>query len=132
MRQPENSIRTYLCAANSLRRGGLGLRFEVHAGGEVLPAFVVRHMEGVSAFINRCAHRDLELDWSPGEFFDLESKWLICATHGAHYDPKTGDCQSGPCNGVGLTTLSIIEEAGGIYLVDPRYHTQSNRIEANP
>ena len=43
---------------------------------EVLPAFVVRHMQGVSAFINRCAHRDLELDWSPGEFFDLESKWL--------------------------------------------------------
>ena len=69
---------------------------------------------------------------SPGEFFDLESKWLICATHGAHYDPKTGDCQSGPCNGAGLTALSIIEEAGGIYLVDPRYHTQSNLIEANP
>ena len=132
MSQLENNTRTYLCAAESLRRGGLGLRFEVHADGEVLPAFVVRHRDGVSAFINRCGHRDLELDWALGEFFDLESKSLICATHGAHYDPKTGDCQSGPCNGAGLTALSIIEEAGGIYLVDPRYHSQSSRIEANP
>ena len=121
-----------MCASHSLKQGGIGVRFKVHAGGEVLPAFVVRHRDGVAAFINRCGHRDLELDWSPGEFFDLESRWLICATHGAHYDPTTGACQSGPCNGVGLTVLAIIEEAGGIYLADPCYHTQSLGIETNP
>jgi nitrite reductase/ring-hydroxylating ferredoxin subunit len=132
MSPSKNNVRTYLCASHSLKQGGIGVRFKVHAGGEVLPAFVVRHRDGVAAFINRCGHRDLELDWSLGEFFDLESRWLICATHGAHYDPKTGACQSGPCNGVGLTVLAIIEEAGGIYLADPCYHTQSLGIETNP
>jgi len=129
MIQTEESVRTYLCASDSLETGGLGLRFEVNAGGEVLSAFAVRHTGGVSAFINRCGHRDLQLDWSPGEFFDLDSRWLICATHGALYDPETGVCRGGPCNGTGLTALAIIEESGGIYLVDPRYHARSGSLE---
>ena len=121
MRQTEVPARTYLCAADLLESGHHGFRFEVSRDGQTLPAFVIRHSYGVSAFLNRCGHRDLELDWSLGEFFDQESRWLICATHGALYDPVTGTCKSGPCNGAGLTPLDIIEEEGAIYLVDARY-----------
>ncbi|HCK76024.1 MAG TPA: (2Fe-2S)-binding protein [Gammaproteobacteria bacterium] len=129
MSRTEKRARGYLCASDSLETGGLGFRFEVHSDGEVVSAFAVRHSCGVSAFINRCGHRDLELDWSPGEFFDLESRWLICATHGALYDPKTGVCRGGPCNGTPLTAIGVIEESGGIYLVDPRYHVRSDNPE---
>ena len=121
MRQTELPARTYLCAADLLESGHHGFRFEVSRDGQTLPAFVIRHIHGVSAFLNRCGHRELELDWSLGEFFDQESRWLICATHGALYDPVTGSCKSGPCNGAGLTPLDVIEEEGAIYLVDACY-----------
>ena len=66
-------------------------------------------------------HLDLELDWDPGLFFDLDQRHLICATHGALYSAGTGECVSGPCNGSGLEVLQIEETEGIVYLTDPRY-----------
>jgi len=110
-----------LCRSEELDVGGTGLRFEVQKDGEKRSAFAVRSTAGISAFLNRCGHRDLELDWSPGEFFDLDARLLICATHGALYDPQSGACKGGPCNGVGLRPLSVMEEAGLVYLIDVNY-----------
>ena len=110
-----------LCRSEELDVGGTGLRFEVQKDGEKRPAFAVRSTAGISAFLNRCGHRDLELDWSPGEFFDLDARLLICATHGALYDPQSGACKGGPCNGVGLRPLSVMEAAGLVYLIDVNY-----------
>ncbi len=118
----------FLCRSDDLNVGGTGWRFEVQKDGEKQPAFVVRSTAGVSAFLNRCGHRDLELDWSPGEFFDLDARLLICATHGALYDPQTGACKGGPCNGVGLHPLSVTEEGGLVYLTDENYSVVSNEI----
>ena len=111
----------FLCRLEDLDVGGTGLRFEVQKDGEKRPAFAVRSTAGISAFLNRCGHRDLELDWSPGEFFDLDARLLICATHGALYDPQSGACKGGPRNGVGLRPLSVMEEAGLVYLIDVNY-----------
>ena len=110
-----------LCRSEELDVGGTGLRFEVQKDGEKRAAFAVRSTAGVSAFLNRCGHRDLELDWSPGEFFDLDARLLICATHGALYDPQSGACKGGPCNGVGLRPLSVMEDAGLVYLIDVNF-----------
>ena len=59
----------------------------------------------------------MELDWKPGEFFDLTGLYLICATHGALFDPATGACLGGRCNGRGLDVIRIVEENGGVYLI---------------
>ena len=63
----------------------------------------------------------LELDWEPGEVFDLDGEYLICANHGALYEPETGACAGGPCNGVGLEPLIVVETEGKVYLDDPHY-----------
>ena len=111
-----------LCPSNDLLSGGLGIRFSVKDSNEkTWPAFVVRHPHGVSAFLNRCSHLALELDWEPGQFFDIDGEHLICATHGALYAAQSGDCAGGPCNGTGLQPLNVEEEAGSIYLKDPVY-----------
>ena len=110
-----------LCRSEDLDVGGMGLRFEVQVDGERQPAFAVRSASGISAFLNKCGHRDLELDWSPGEFFDLDGRLLSCATHGAVYDPQSGACKGGPCNGVGLRPLAVVEERGLVYLTDVTY-----------
>ena len=111
-----------LCASNDLLLGGLGIRFSVKdSNDKTWPAFVVRHRHGVSAFLNRCSHLALELDWEPGQFFDIDGEHLICATHGALYAPQSGECAGGPCNGTGLEPLTVEEEAGSIKLKDPVY-----------
>ena len=112
---------TPICSSDALEVGGLGVRFEVVCESDALPAFVVRHSRGVAAYINRCAHLALELDWERGLFFDVGQRHLICATHGALYTADNGECVSGPCNGSGLEALKIVETEGTIYLSDPHY-----------
>ena len=110
-----------ICSSDVLIVGGLGVRFEVTDERESWPAFVVRHSQGLAAYINRCAHLALELDWDPGLFFDVDQKHLICATHGALYAADSGECVSGPCDGSGLEALQVVEAEGNVYLNDPRY-----------
>ena len=112
---------TVICCSDDLAVGGLGVCFEVADGNDVWPAFVVRHPRGVAAYINRCAHLTLELDWDQGHFFDLDRRYLICAAHGALYTADTGECVSGPCNGSGLEALKVAEAGGTVYLTDSRY-----------
>jgi len=110
-----------ICSSDALDVGGLGFRFEVADHNRGWPAFVVRHSQGVAAYINRCAHLTLELDWDRGHFFDVDQQHLVCATHGALYTADTGECVSGPCNGSGLEVLKVDEKGGAVYLRDPRY-----------
>lgn len=106
-----------ICSVEDLQESGRGVRFRVQYRDQVEPAFAVRHAGGVSAFLNRCAHRFLELDWQEGEFFDADKRFLVCATHDARYDPATGTCVSGPCRGAGLIALSVHEKDGWVWLV---------------
>jgi len=112
---------TAICSSDALEVGGLGVRFGVVDENDTWPAFVVRHSQGLAAYINRCAHLALELDWDNGLFFDVDQRHLICTTHGALYTADTGECVSGPCNGSGLEALKVVEARGTVYLSDPRY-----------
>jgi len=107
-----------ICAGAQLAEGGIGVRFERELGGKSEPAFVIRYDGEARAFLNRCAHVPVELDWQPGVFFDADGLYLICATHGALYDPATGACVGGPCRGQGLTALAVSEIDGNIFLED--------------
>jgi nitrite reductase/ring-hydroxylating ferredoxin subunit len=105
-----------VCPASRLVDGGTGVRFEVVAGGAPAAAFVVRHRGRVFGYLNRCAHVAMELDWIEGRFFDADGQWLLCATHGAAYDPSSGRCVGGPCAGHGgLRRLQVVEDGGVVY-----------------
>lgn len=104
-----------ICASEALVDGGDAVRFQVTRDGEEAPAFVVRHRNRVHAYINRCSHRGIKLDWDAGKFFDRRGRYLICAVHGARYEPATGNCIGGPCNG-GLVKLPVIEKNSAVYL----------------
>jgi nitrite reductase/ring-hydroxylating ferredoxin subunit len=104
-----------VCASGDLAEGGDGVRFEVESKGEKLPAFAIRYRGRVYAYLNRCAHISMELDWQPGKFFDAEREYLICSTHGALYAPESGACRGGPCKGAGLSRLDAWEAGGRVY-----------------
>jgi nitrite reductase/ring-hydroxylating ferredoxin subunit len=108
-----------ICASCELRDSGRAVRFEIGHGGTVLPAFVVRFGGVVYAYLNRCGHRAMELDWREGEVFDLEGRHLICSTHGASYAPDSGRCLGGPCAGAPLHRLRVMERDGGVYYLGP-------------
>ena len=107
-----------ICASADLPNGGTAVRFTVERHGVAEPAFAVRHRGTVHAYLNRCAHAPVEMDWQEGQFFDRSGLYLTCSMHGALYDPANGECLAGPCYGKGLTPLSVVERDGGIYLRD--------------
>ena len=107
-----------LCPSGALADGGKGVRFSVTFRGETVPAFAVRHLGTAHAYLNRCAHVAMELDWQPGEFFEPDAEFLMCATHGALYDPSTGACRGGACAGHGgLRRIELVEREERVYWV---------------
>lgn len=108
---PASSVK--VCASAELVDGGDGVRFDVDFQNEICNAFVVRFDGQVKGFLNRCPHVDAELDWMPGKFFDSEGCWLVCASHGALFDPASGDCVAGPAKH-GLMALRVQEHNGNV------------------
>jgi nitrite reductase/ring-hydroxylating ferredoxin subunit len=104
-----------ICESAALRDSGDGVRFEIEYRGERAPAFAVRYGGRVHAYLNRCAHVAMELDWREGQFFDLEGRDLICSTHGAVYAAASGRCLGGPCGGTPLVRLQVEERDGRVY-----------------
>jgi nitrite reductase/ring-hydroxylating ferredoxin subunit len=105
-----------ICESAALDEAGRGIRFEVTWGEETYPAFAIRFKGKVRAYLNRCGHIPVELDWNHGEFLDISKQFIVCATHGACYDPETGNCLGGPCNGNGLTPLAVMETGQQVFL----------------
>lgn len=108
-----------ICPSSELADGGSGVRFGVQLEheAETIPAFAIRFRGQVYAYLNRCAHVGVEMDWMEGEFFDDSGLYLICSTHGATYEPESGFCTGGPCKGKSLQQLEIEERDGNIYLL---------------
>ena len=107
-----------ICPSSALADSGKGVRFSVSHRGQPRPAFVIRYRGRVYAYINNCAHVGVELDWQEGEFFDHSKLYLICATHGATYEPESGFCVLGPCRGQSLTALRVMEHDGAVLLLE--------------
>lgn len=105
-----------ICDGSQLSDRGKGHRFSIGNGDNPVPAFVIRFDNQVHGYLNRCAHQEVELDWNEGEFFDIDRRYLLCATHGALYDPASGRCIFGRCNGRALTKLDVREVDGKVYL----------------
>lgn len=106
---------SYVCDAAAVVDGGKGVRFPVIAYGQPTTGFVVRYDGKLFAYLNRCAHVPIELDWSQGEFFESSGLYLMCSTHGAMYEPDTGRCAGGPCRGGRLQPIAVLEHEGGVW-----------------
>ncbi len=94
--------------------------FDVLSDGRPCRAFAIRHHGQAHAYLNRCGHVPMEMDYVEGQFFDSTGQWLMCATHGATYSPESGRCVAGPCTR-GLVKIAVSEACGEV-----RWHTSSN------
>jgi nitrite reductase/ring-hydroxylating ferredoxin subunit len=109
-----------LCNSVDLADGGVAVPFDVRYGGQACRAFAIRYQGQAHAYLNRCTHVAMELDWQPNRFFDDTGRWLLCGTHGAVYQPDSGQCKGGPCKG-GLVKIGLTERDGVVH-----WHTAPN------
>lgn len=109
-----------LCPSTGLVDGGSAARFDLplRPGARMVQrGFAVRWQGRVRAYVNRCAHVPVALDWVPGQVFDPAGRTLLCSVHGAEYDPASGHCLSGPCSGRGhLQPLVAAERDGWVWI----------------
>jgi nitrite reductase/ring-hydroxylating ferredoxin subunit len=116
MKMPDmEEILIPICASADVVEGGKGIRFPVTAGSYDTTGFVVRYHGVAYAYLNRCAHVPIELDWAEGEFFESSGLYIMCSTHGAIYDPQNGHCRGGPCRGGSLRQIAVREQDQQIF-----------------
>lgn len=104
-----------VCLSSDLLEAGKGVRFSVTAGSDDAVGFVIRYKGTVYGYLNRCAHVPVELDWNPGEFIESSGLYIMCATHGAIYQPESGYCSGGPCRGGRLRKIEVSESDGHVF-----------------
>jgi nitrite reductase/ring-hydroxylating ferredoxin subunit len=80
---------------------------------------VVRWQGEVHAYANVCAHLGHPLNLDADKFFTAEQTLLVCASHGAVFEPDTGKCVGGPCAGASLRSLECRVDGGEIFVTAP-------------
>ncbi|CAH0479002.1 unnamed protein product [Peronospora belbahrii] len=72
------------------------------------------------AFVNRCPHALLELDFDDSDFFC--EGFIHCKAHAAFFDPETGICLQGPISSRkslrGLDELQIVIDGENVVLLE--------------
>lgn len=118
--EPDNATKADLAAprliSTALDEGGLAATFTAPDG---VPAFAVRWHGAVYGYLNQCPHAGGPLDFE-GQVLERSGRFLMCARHGAIFEPDTGKCVGGPCRGARLTPLAMHESAdGSVWLGEP-------------
>lgn len=121
-----------LCAAAELIERGQARVFDVLLWRQPARAFALRFDGVVVAYVNRCVHVPVEMDWQPGQFLDLDKRWIVCSIHGATYEPADGRCVAGPCARGKLMRIATAEHAGRVYWYPSRDIRPVNPAEAAP
>ncbi len=104
-----------LCRSAELAERGRAWVWDVLEWGRPARAFALRFDGRVVAYMNRCAHVPAEMDWQPGEFLDMDRRWILCSIHGAAYEPADGRCVGGPCGRGRLKAVGVQERDGQVY-----------------
>jgi len=104
-----------LIAEDEIPEGGF--TFSYRAGPTTETGILLRTAAGVRAWRNVCRHLSVPLDHGdPGRFLTTDRAHLVCAQHGALYQPEDGVCVAGPCRGAGLRPLPIEVRRGVVCL----------------
>ena len=82
-------------------------KFLVDCDGREIEGFVLNAGGAFHAYVNRCRHVPMGLDWVENQFFTEDAQFIQCATHGAYYLPETGECVAGPPCGKSLVRVPI-------------------------
>jgi nitrite reductase/ring-hydroxylating ferredoxin subunit len=107
-------MRTLVAVLGEVQHGQ-SKKFSLRRGGRDVSALLINFEGQHFAYINRCPHTGITLDWVDNKFFSSDERYLMCATHGAVFQPPTGECIWGPCLGLSLQSVPIEIYDGKVY-----------------
>ncbi|WP_444679037.1 Rieske (2Fe-2S) protein [Halomonas sp. E19] len=61
----------------------------------------------VSAFVNRCPHQQVPLNWDDASFLEAGGELIQCGVHGALFLPETGECVFGPARALSRAAADL-------------------------
>ena len=98
---------------------GKSRKFVLEHHGREVECFLVNWRGAHHAYVNKCRHVPMSLDWVENRFFDESGDLILCPTHGACYAPDTGDCVAGPAYGKSLVRVPLELRDGEIWARTP-------------
>ena len=91
---------------HSIEEGGYAA-MDAEVDGIAESLILHRSGDTVRAWLNVCPHAGRQLDWAPGQFLKTREGELVCAVHGATFEPRAGLCIAGPCRGQSLRAIAV-------------------------
>lgn len=113
----ELDVERILCRLSDIENHG-ARGFTIGRGDWPLRGFIVRIDDDVRGYVNRCPHAGHPLNLGPNRFLTPGGELILCASHGALFDRRSGFCIAGPCGGQSLTSVPLKIEAGYVMLGD--------------
>jgi nitrite reductase/ring-hydroxylating ferredoxin subunit len=101
---------------------GESLKFMLPIRGAVEECFLINFGGEFHAYVNRCRHVPMAMDWVDNQFFAEDGRYLMCQTHNAYYEPASGECIAGPPTACGkfLYRVPTEIEDGVVYARAPQ------------
>jgi nitrite reductase/ring-hydroxylating ferredoxin subunit len=111
-----------ICSLDELGEGNCR-GFTLGCGDWPLQGLIVRIGTEIRAYRNRCPHAGHPLNLRPHDFLTADRSLLLCHSHGALFEKRTGLCVAGPCPGRMLESLPLLL-ADRLVLLAPGYVPQ--------
>jgi nitrite reductase/ring-hydroxylating ferredoxin subunit len=103
---------------------GESKKFVLEDGEERHECFVLRWHGALQAYVNRCRHVSMTLDWVENQFLTRDGELILCPSHGALFRPDTGDCIGGPAYGKSLFRVPLVERGGEVFAEWPEFEAE--------
>jgi nitrite reductase/ring-hydroxylating ferredoxin subunit len=82
-------------------------KFMLLVDGRETECFVVNYEGQLFAYVNSCRHVPMTMDWIDNQFLTEDGRYILCATHGAAFEPESGECIFGPPCGKFLARVPL-------------------------
>jgi nitrite reductase/ring-hydroxylating ferredoxin subunit len=119
MSAPDLDVERVICRVADLEEGA-ARSFTIGRGDWPLRGLILRVQGELRAYENRCPHAGHPLNLRSDEFLTHDGQLLLCHSHGALFEKRTGYCMAGPCAGQSLTSLPLLIE-GNFVLLAPEH-----------
>lgn len=107
--------KAFLCPSDDLVEGRFR-ELQADDGEQTLFLVATRRNGQARAWLNICPHQGRALNWAPDRFLVDPEGNLVCAAHGAVFEPEGGQCIAGPCRGACLRPVALCERDNEIRL----------------
>ncbi len=95
-------------------------KIQLKIGKQLQELFFFKVGNQYYGYLNLCRHWNIPLDYEDNDFFSDNKQFIVCKNHGALFDPQTGQCLSGPCEGKSLYQIQLINKNKSIYAQIPQ------------